>query len=476
MILGGIGFVLAILIVQYQILGAGISLSSVMICIAVLLPFIAMAALATRRLWIGVLLGLLTINVEVPIPVLSRITPGLFFVVLVICFELIGTFANQRQYAVFRTVGSRCMMLAAAGIAVRVLWDRPGSTNLGQSGGAGQAIMYLAGGGAYFAVSLVAADRWDTLRNSKIMVFLAAIGVVIGVAISGAGAGMRGAASSVFSLPTWLIASLALAWLHNYWVRGGILAWTRYLFTVFLVLGFSLITPFRSRLYFALAMIFVTGWGYRHLRRSCIALVIGGSLVACVIMMGDPDGITLITRRALSTILSVNPNDASYIADIYSTSSEVGWESGFRATLTRLAYDRIKEHPLVGNGFSFSSEDLANAASMMGGNSMSGGSMTLVVGGTYHNSLLALSVFCGVPVAVFFALGVILILRLYIRFIRDKESSQDKAFCVALLAFVIVIIGQTLMNGDGMTFLLVCCCLGVMNGMIHSKFNASHEV
>lgn len=121
---------------------------------------------------------------------------------------------------------------------------------------------------------------------------------------------------------------------------------------------------------------------------------------------------------------------------------------------------------MAGRGFVFSSTELANANSLMGFDGLDAGQMTLVLSGVYHNSVVALAVFCGIPVAMLFVFGYGSVLWRFFRSIMRMDRPDWRLLGVSLLGFTVAITGQMLMNGAGNTFLVVCACLGVMNGMI----------
>jgi len=462
----GAAFVLAALVVQYKILTAGLSLSTVMISLAVLIPFLFSSILALSGVWAGILIGALNIGFRIPAPVLQKMSPGLVITSIIIGVSLLRWLKGDFKISLFRTKGERCLVFVAAGIMLRILWDRPGSTNLGESGGAGEAVYYLVGGLAFLVASMVVPENWNVQKNIKVMMAFSVVGVIEGL--------IRpyledGSISTViaFGQPVWLMSGLGLAWIHDHWNQRGALGnWISYIGLIALILGLATITPFRSRPVFALVQILVVAITYRQTRKAVFALMLVVSLGMGMLTLFSPSGVPRIAKRALSTVLDVDRSEASQLSADFEMSGEFGWQSEFRATLNRLAWASIREHPFSGKGFTFSTEELANSSSMMRLEGLDAGQMTLAVSGVYHNSVLALAVFCGLPLAVLYVIGAGSVCWRFIRCMMEMGNSLWRLFGVALLAFMAAVIGQMLMNGGGDTFMSVCIGLGVMNGMI----------
>jgi hypothetical protein len=88
----------------------------------------------------------------------------------------------------------------------------------------------------------------------------------------------------------------------------------------------------------------------------------------------------------------------------------------------------------------------------------------LAMAGGYHNSVLALAVFSGIPSAIAFTLALVVGAWRFYRIGRGTWVSDTRMLQAATLGFFFPCVGQMLMNGMGSSFYVVCVLLGAMRG------------
>jgi hypothetical protein len=225
----------------------------------------------------------------------------------------------------------------------------------------------------------------------------------------------------------------------------------------------SVITPFRSRPLFAVGIVMMVAYVHGRLRRVAVVALAGLAVVALLWQVGGSNRVSFVMTRSLSTIMPVSNNMALEYADKFKSSSEFGWASDFRAELNRMAWERIQERPFAGKGFAFTRDELVMQSYASG--TLEALMAQLAVSGIYHNAVIELAVFCGLPLAVLFVLAYLLSLVKFIRFAPAIRDPETRMLAAALVGFIIAESGQMLMNGGGRDFYYICMLMGTMRGL-----------
>jgi hypothetical protein len=403
---------------------------------------------------------------SLPLPLLQRLEFGMILVGMLLALVWLRSSFLRRKHSLLASPEDRLMALVSAVILLRILYDRPGSAQMGSSGGLGEAFNMGLGCVSYFMMArLTSMGEWTVRPTFRLAMVLLTIGAIIQGVLIGMEEGWETAIRGVFGLQLWFLSALALSWtllrakrreqtgtpqLLPYLVMAG---------TMIL----SAITPFRSRPVFAVAIVMTVAYVHGRLRRLGTVTLGGLALVMLLWYVGGSDRLPFVVTRSLSTIMPVSDDMAVEYASQFGSSSEVGWRSGFRADLNRMAWERIRERPLMGKGFTFTRDELVMQSYVSG--SREEMMAHLAVSGIYHNVLVALAVFCGLPLALLFLLAYLFSLLKFIRFAPGIRDPEHRMLAAALVGFLVAESGQMLMNGGGRDFYYVCLLLGAMRGL-----------
>jgi hypothetical protein len=110
----------------------------------------------------------------------------------------------------------------------------------------------------------------------------------------------------------------------------------------------SVLSPFRSRIYFTVAPFATVFWCFGYRRRLFAGIVIAFCLVIPMLTIIPKQMVRVVARRVLSTILAYDRNDVSALQDRWiSASGEMGWSSNFRSSILEAAMRNIRMNPLL---------------------------------------------------------------------------------------------------------------------------------
>lgn len=429
---------------------------------------------AMKSTWIGLVLGFLTVSVSIPYPILSKLSLGFICIALITlnCFsdDVLKKDVFSRVYS--SSFESKLMVFVAFIIAMRFLYDKPFSVELGSRGGGAQAVYFLMGALAYFIILKTASQDWNVKRNYRVLIIILIISTIIDWTIArlipfleyGGEGGYLDLINGFFWGPIWFLSPLSLATiLDNQEKRGS--NWLSDNLQLIGIIGLTLFlaitTPFRSRIYFVIIMVIAVSYAYNRTKKMLLLL---GIMVSSIILVVSTGFIKVQdqTIRSLSTILTTED------VQLVSTLGETGWSSDFRWTLFQTAWADIQMSPLIGRGFSFSKEELFNtffaAEGILVG--AAGSMQSLALSGVYHNSILQLAAFCGIPCALAFSIVIIVCLIKFLIYIKKRKHDDNYVLTVGMLGFFVPNIGQLLMNGSGHEFFIVCVLMGIMGGLM----------
>lgn len=117
----------------------------------------------------------------------------------------------------------------------------------------------------------------------------------------------------------------------------------------------------------------------------------------------------------------------------------------------------------MGKGFGFTRDELMMQTYVSGSREQM--MSQLATSGIYHNVVIELAVFCGLPLAVLFVLAYLFSLIKFIRFAPGVDDPGFRMMAAALLGFFVAESGQMLMNGGGRDFYYICMLMGTMRGL-----------
>jgi hypothetical protein len=443
-------------------------------------PLLLVGVVAARRYWLGLAMGMVSVPFLVPVPIIKGFSMGMIFCGMICMFVLGGVCFRQYQVSIVKGWGAALVFTGALFCLGRVLWDRPGSANLGGEGGGKQALIFLLAFFSFWGFSKIAAMRdWRPMRTMQLALFLAAAtlayrilsGKVASMGDMGADSG-GGLIYSLYSRPGWVIIGIGFAWCVY---RFAYLKGTFVVAQVFGILSsgllfLSVVNGHRSRPVFAVCTILAIAYMFREQRKAFLLLAVMVFVGLLALVSADMEKVSPQARRALSIVIPISESEAKRLALESQMNHEVGWESDFRAGMYQIAWDKISGNPVFGAGFSFSRDDLIRLMNSMGSNQMENKQAQLAMSGAYHNAFLFLAVGAGLPAALFSLSGALIILYQFFKFGVRMVSDEHRFFCAALVGMFMPVIGQSLMNGAGNDFFHVFMLLGVMNGLMNNPY------
>jgi len=434
--------------------------------LALALPLLVVCLLALRSAWVGLGLGALALTSVTPLPMLHRTEIGMALCLLVGGLTVVWRLLNWRvRVPLALRGGAGWFLFAALWLWVRFILDRPGSANMGaRGGGLGEASMFLMGTVAYFVLAANAADSWDGRRTLLWVIGLLLAGLAIDLAL-----GLREDPAlvvlSLFGRQAWLGFALLLAWSlqRSLGPRGEPRGAVLFYGVACLMLLMAVLTPHRSRPLYALGILLATTAVFRVSRRFVLFLALLVLLGAGVIFFVGPERIPMRSVRSLSTVLPMPEDRLKTAIWEYRLSHETGWESSFRMELNRIAWSNIRNRPLTGRGFGFSQQDLSWAMSR--GGYYADAAQGLAVSGMFHNAVVELAVFCGLPAALMFLVAAGVGVWRFWGTVRRITDPHLKILCVGGLGYLVAEFGQMVINGGARDFFYVCVVLGFMKGV-----------
>lgn len=449
----------------YKLLVDGYSLSALITAGLMLTPHLMVLMMGASRLWVGAALGGIGLTFTIPLPLLYRIELGMVLVTVLMVLVILRSIFLSRKVPLVTVLEDRLMLVIAAVVLVRILYDRPGSAQMGESGGLAEAFYIGLGVVSYFMMlRLVTISEWRAGQTFWTMMVLVIIGTIIEEVRLGLEEDWETAARCLFGLQMWFLLSMLLAWSlarARRVAQAGPQFLPYVLMAITLVL--SVLTPFRSRPVFAVAIIMTVTYVYGRMRRFAVIVGVGLGVAALAWSLSGSERVPFMIARSVSTIMPASDRTVLEYVNRYNASTEFGWESDFRAELNRMAWERIRERPLMGKGFAFTRDELV----MQSYATTALGTLIrqLAISGVYHNAILELAVSCGLPLA---ALFVIAYLSFLIRFLLAVPTMRDPGMQLvgaSLIGFFAAESGQMLMNGGGRDFYFICLLMGAMRGL-----------
>jgi len=441
----------------------------------VLLSFMVLLLLANRKNWPGIALAGWMVSISIPIPPLDTVTVGFLILILVCGLFVMEKVIQQSTFFSLKGWGNRLLFIAAALLIMRFVMDRPGSARMGGVGGLRHALGYTAALPFFFITEMLARELSRTNVRSVLRLFgWVAIAMVLWrllMRILGFAAPMP-IYYGWYEGSMWLLMPLVLAWILNRRGQQGKFPIGGLLLSTFMLL-LSVLSPFRSRIFFAIGSIAAVFWCSGYRRRFVVGSIVLFSIMVPLLAFVPQERIPVVARRALSTMLPYDRADVDAIRERgVDISGEYGWRSDFRAFLFEAAARNIRRNPWLGQGWGISLDDLVLASSFDPYERLMYG---LVASGEYHNSILTVAVKGGLPAAFFLSLGFVLLAIPCVRNAKRLPDGDVKILYIGVIGGLVAITGQMLMNGGYRELQATCVFLGFLQGTLKSPAVTSPE-
>jgi hypothetical protein len=457
---GAVFVFMAVSIVKTMV--SGINTDSVFRVALALFPLFLIFVISSRRYWLAWFLCFWMVNISLPVMLFDSFTLGFIFIVMII-----GVYVLERlilQKAFIRLDHWSVWLLLVAGCIVigRLLMDRPGSARLGGTGGLRHAISYSAAVPLFFLADQLGREPFRPRSVLRVLFGVALVMLLWRVFWRFVSPQEIPFYFGWYEGPLWFLMPLWLATLLKRVRQKQIPILIPVVFCLFLLL-LAVLSPFRSRLYFSVSSMAAVFWCFGYRRRLFVGIAIAFCMVIPVLTVMPKQMVPVVARRALSTLLPYDRADVSAMQDRgIAASGEVGWSSEFRRGILDVAVQNIRKNPLLGQGWSFSAEELMWAASFQGVN---WAASSLITAGDYHNALVTVAVKCGLPAALVLACGLFILLwhagmRQY-----DGDDADFLVLYAGMMGALVAIFGQMLMNGGGQDLQAICAILGFFHGV-----------
>lgn len=439
------------------------SLKSALLAVIFLFPLMAGLFYVIQPIWLGVAVGLLEFSFTIEYSIFKQIEIPMIVGGCIFVYTMALTAIQDNDHTISYNFAAKLILLSGAIILLRVIYDRPGSANIGGMGGAGQAGIYVLAALSFWTFSILTAKEENHFLNFKWIIAIAVVSCVYETATY-----PFSFSQALFLRSAWLLYAFILAYVFyrneknetfdNKWVYLASLA-------IFL---FAILSHHRSRPIFALGIIAAIAYCYGHFRRLSIFIVVISIIGIGGVFFIKPTALPASTLRSLSIVLPVSQEAIMEFAKEERVSSELGWESDFRSTLYKLAWNEIKKQPVFGRGFVFSKEYL-NSIYRTADTYVSTLTASLALTGSHHNSLLTLAVNCGIPATLFYIFGAFLLIKRFLQNVKNIDSPEERLIASAIAGFSFPAVGQMLVNGSGRDFFIVTLLLGVMYGILYKN-------
>jgi len=460
-----IGGVFVAIYVTAHLVG-GLSLSNIL-NVAVPMGFALMVLLiALRRHWPALLLLTMAMPYTLPVFLLDALGLGFCLQIILLGIMLVEAIVQERRESCPKTLSYRLLWIGGALIVLRLIIDHPSSARLGEAGGLNKALNYSMALPLLMGAVKMGGSISESPRFWRLAFYGLALLTVVRIIARLFTPWEVPIYFSIFEGPMWLLGPLVLSRLLQRCAQFKFpLTWPL-VWSALLVL-MAVMSPFRSRLYFAIAAIFVVFYLYGHRR-----LVLWGGPIVLAVFIGvlavlPTDMIPISMRRAISTLKSMDPSQGALVQEKrYSLSTEMGWTTDFRAMMFQVAYENIKRHPWVGSGWRFSYEEI-----LLASQSTKYDESGLVVAGDFHNTFLALASKCGLPTALLIVVGLIGFYGGMVRGVTSIQDSQRRMVAIGLLGVAACYWGQALMNGGADELQGLCLLGGLIYGLMAKSGN-----
>jgi len=465
-------YILAAMYLARELL-TGSGFGSMMKVMLILTPVLLSVLIKLRPYWPALLFASTLSKEAFSVPLLDIFTYG-FFVAIAICTFFLMELAILKRQTVARSALLKSFVLLFLVLVLRLIIEHPGSARLGTSGGLGQAIYYtLAPLLGYISAQIFAAGDWDIRKNLRAILFIAI--AVLGYATAlnmMQGMPFSSWACFNYNFPYWALIGALLAWSNvRTRLHGG---HVQVMLVTALVIVLSLLSRFRMVTLMSVIAMLVLAIAYRRSAKHLLYPFLLAGVALLILNVMPLHKLPFSMYRAASLVIHIDPTQLPPEQAQYA--GEFGWQSTFRERLYQVAMVRMTAHPLWGEGWTFSFEDIVVAVtSMLGPNDPGAGG--LIFSGNYHNLLLTFAIKLGLPVALWVTLCLLLPVVFFLRkFRRPADSPAEQIFKGMLLFFTLIYLGFSLTNGAGQETVVLFTLGGMMLGLILRESKAEADV
>ncbi len=410
--------------------------------------------------------SLLVLPLNIPLPFIERLSLWHLFAVVLFVTFLADTAIRKSPFLLQPDIFSKCLLIVAWLIVIRVIYDRPGSTRFGGSGGLGEAVIFVIGILSFFPLRWMTAHMDVSAKDNIAILTMAFLGVVLFLI-------RNGISDEPFYMGVfyhsqmWMVAAFFLSILAaSARIQRSAIPWFTLFVFFFMVL--AAITPHRSRPLFAVTNALLIGYLFSRFRKTFALVLVAGVIGFSALLAVGRGELPAVVQGSLTIVQSIFGQESLQ-------SRTRGVSDAFRGFMYRYGWERIKEHPFIGKGFTFTSAEMIASFSYIDVDSTTGikfeGIAALALAGGYHNAVFELMVFCGIPVTILFVVAYFGIFVQFLKWCKSLPNLPLKIFAAGLSGYFVQASGQMLMNGSGAMFGQICLILGVMSGLMIAEAN-----
>jgi hypothetical protein len=420
-------------------------------------PFLFIIILRLRSHWhVFVLVGLVADSLSPPVAGLNQLTPLFMFLGVLLGLRVLDRSMKAASKDAQRTWIDTVHLLIALILTARLIYDRPGFAGLGSArGGLINSLEYTLAAWFYFVVrdlipqanltrSQLRGALWVVMFLSVFALFLRREEHITLI---------RGLGNSEF----WMMCALMVSLMAT----SHVALYRNLLFYIVSIgfIGIGLISGFRARiLYFFTTIVsvaFLTGRGKRTF------FIVGGTgAAAIVIILLAGLAVPASMERVLSLFGQAEVRSYESIAV-----GAMGWQDAYRVQLYELAWGEIQQNPFVGRGFGLRIDEAIGILVA----SQRAHIELLALAGAYHNSVVALAVIAGLPIAILYTLVLFVPPWRYWRWLRIRPPSDERTWALVVMGFWCANIAMLLLNGGARQFLSSMVLNGLMVGLMNRQ-------
>jgi hypothetical protein len=458
-------FLGAVLWVTIGLLSEGFSFISNVKLLLVLVPLAAAVLINYTRYWFSILIGSLCILNTINYLILDRLSMAMIAMAVIGMLLLVDLVLKREPLNFFKGGWDTGLFLVYGGwVIIRFLYDRPGSARMGGEGGLGEALPFLFSVIGYGISSrLVRRDGFSVDMELKLLKRWAFAGLILYlpklISIY-----LEIGQFDLFSrFPMWILSAYALTWAFDKRLSGKRSFFKNEYIIIMLVLLAGVASKNRLSLVMAGAIVMGTAFLYRRFKKAFVFLLMLG-VIAVPLLILNFDLIPFHIARTLTLLI---PRDLAQDLNAQYRLGEVGWESQWRTDLAKLAWMRIQASPIWGNGLTFTFHDILQAVSMAHMRAgQQGAYQVFALSGAYHNGILTMAVFLGIPATLcFIAAALSIYIKFSLRVLRCTDPAV-KRFGAILAGAFLCYTGKMLTNGSAPDIFALCLMLGVMSACL----------
>ncbi len=423
-----------------------------------LAPFFFIFFIRIRHFWhVLILVFIVASNVTIPIYGFDKLTPA-FILMAVSSLVIIMDTAIHKESRIQLNVIDILVLVLSAILTARLLYDRPGFAMLGSSTGGLISSLNLTSATWFYFVARLLFEKADLTRRQLWFALYGVLAVCVITMLQGALSGVlwaRYLGGSSF----WMLCALCLTLIGTASYSNHKYLYFNVLAALFILMG--LISNFRSRMFFFAAEVALVAYFTGRLKKTLVFLSVIGAVGGFAIF-GVVKQVPALMERSMSLFVKIENK-----VDDRRVYGAMGWGDNFRVQLYVMAWERIKDHPLVGSGLGL---NVSEALSVLSSTS-DRQTRLLALSGSYHNSVVILAVQSGLPSALLFVIISFMITKKFLFFILREARGVVRQWCVIVFAFFTANMFMLLLNGGPAELFTSMIVSGIMSGIMASQGN-----